>query len=194
MKDPRRSKLETANLLMLGMEGLRADGLVPVSKTAVADAGSVEAAVDRQRIGAALTATVLYAIVVELVVKHCWERETGKAAPHSHNVNRLFQELSSKTQLDMETLYEQCCLPYAEAVRSGQRQLGHGTVAVEIASLKEALQWNEDAVKNLKYDLTPRGRSVPTGLFWSRETVWVVPGGFPNFAIELTRWANGHMS
>ena len=55
--------------------------------------------------------------------------------------------------------------------------------------LKNALDWNNDAIKNFKYDLTPRGRSVPTGMFWSSETMWVVPNKFPNFAVELTRWA-----
>ena len=53
-----------------------------------------------------------------------------------------------------------------------------------MANLEEALQWNQGAVKDLKYEMTPRGRSVPTGLFWDSDYVWVVPSAFPNFAIE----------
>ena len=59
-----------------------------------------------------------------------------------------------------------------------------------MANLDEALKWNECAVKDLKYDMAPRGRSVPAGIFWDSEGgLWVVPRTFPNFAIELTRWA-----
>ena len=191
MNNPPGSKLDSANLMILGMEGLRPGGLVPVSHAAIRDAGSVNAALDRQKIGAALTSAVLYAVVVELVVKHIWEQEHGKAAAHSHDVHRLFQALSSQTQRDVEALYNNCCVKYKAAVQAGQQQHGPGAVAVDMADFKEALQWNQGAVKDLKYDLTPRGRSVPTGLFWSSETLWVLPSTFPNFAIELTRWATG---
>ena len=189
---PHRSKLDAASMLILGMEGLRPGGAVPVSRAAVRDAGSVDAAADRQRIGAALTSAVLYAVVVELVVKHIWEQEHGKTAPYSHDVHGLFEALSAQTQHDVQALYDNCCVQYKAAVQVGQQQHGPGTVAVDMANLEEALQWNHGAVKDLKYDMTPRGRSVPTGLYWSSETLWVVPSTFPNFAIELTRWATGH--
>ena len=78
MNNSHGSKLDSANLLFLGMEGLRPDGLVPVSHAAIKDAGSVSAALDQQKIGAALTSAVLYAVVVELVVKHIWEQEHAR--------------------------------------------------------------------------------------------------------------------
>ena len=183
------SKLDSASLLILGMEGLRADGLVPVSPAALVDAGSTEAAVDRQRLGAALTNAVLYAVVVELIVKHIWEQEHGATADYTHDLRRLFRALSPQTQRDVETLYNTCCVRYKAAVRAGQRQHGPEAVAVDMADLDEALLWNQDAVKNLKYEMTPRGCSVPTGLFWDSDRIWVVPNAFPNFAIELARWA-----
>ena len=188
---PGRAKLDGASMLVLGMEGLRPGRVVPVSQAAVRDAGSVDAAADRQRIGAALTSAVIYAVVVELIVKHLWEQEHGKTAPYSHDVHGLFEALRAETQHDVEALYNNCCIQYKAAVQAGQQQHGSGTVAVDMANLKEALQWNQDAVKDLKYDLRPGGPSVPTGLFWSSETLWVVPSTFPNFAIELTRWAAG---
>ena len=77
------------------------------------------------------------------------------------------------------------------AIDIGQRQHGAEAVVIEMADFEEALQWNEDAVKNLKYEMTPRGQSVPTGIIWNSKRIWVVPGNFPNFAIELTCWAVG---
>ena len=47
-------------------------------------------------------------------------------------------------------------------------------------------------MRDLKYEMTLSGRSVPTGIFWNPERIWVLPSTFPNFAIELTRWAARH--
>ena len=144
---------------------------------------------DQQSLGAALTNAVLYAVVVELVVKHLWEQEHGKTAKHTHDVHQLFRALSSQTRGDVEALYNTCCCEYKTAVHVGKQKLGSRAVAVDMANLDEALKWNQDAVKNLKYELTPRGRSVPTGLFWDPDHVWVLPTNFRNFAIDLARWA-----
>ena len=181
------SKFCAASLLILGMEGLRPGRLLPISQAAIGDAGSVNAATDR-----GLERRSRYAVVVELVVKHMWEQEHGKTAEHSHDVHRLFRALSSQTQRDVEALYNNCCVEYKASVQAGTQQHGSGAVAVDMANLEEALQWNQGAVKDLKYEMTPRGRSVPTGLFWDSDHVWVVPSAFPNFAIELARWAARH--
>ena len=82
LNNPYGSKLDSANLLILGMEGLRPDGLVPVSQAAVEDAGTEKDAFERQKYGVAHTCIVLYVIVVELVVKHIWEQQQGKTAEH----------------------------------------------------------------------------------------------------------------
>lgn len=185
------SKLESASLLILGMEGLKPGGLMPVSAAAVDAAGGIQDAADRQTFAMALTGTVLYPIVVELVLKHIWEEEQGKSAAYTHNVHDLFMQLRPETRRDVETLYDRCCRAYESAIGVGQQQQGAAAVAVEMADLKEALRWNKEAVKNLKYELTPRGQSVPTGIMWSTERIYVVPDTFPNFAIELTRWASG---
>ena len=171
------------------MEGLRPGDWIPVSTAAVDAASTPKDAFERQKYGNALTCAILYLIVVELVLKHIWEQEQGKTAKPNHNVHRLFMQLKSKTRSAVEVLYNQCCHAYQSAIDTGQRQHGSEAVAVDMANLEEALRWNEEAVKNLKYEMTPRGQSVPTGIFWSSEIVWV--GTFPNFAIELTRWAVG---
>ena len=192
LNNPYGSKLGSANLLILGMEGLRPSQLVPVSPAAVEDASDVNDAIDKQKLGAALTCAVLYAIVVELVVKHIWEQQQDKEAKHLHNVHCLFQQLEPKTQRDVLALYDKCCRAYKKAIQTGKQQHGSETVAVDMANLEEALQWNDHAMIHLKYEMTPRGRSVPTGIFWNSKRLWVLLSTFPNFAIELTRWAARH--
>lgn len=183
------SKLESASLLILGMESLQQGGLMSISQEAIKDAGTTEAAADRQRSGLALTNAALYPIVVELVLKYIWEKEHGKTAYHSHDACRIFSALNPNTQHGIETLYDKCCARYRAAIELGKKQKGPGKVEVEMAGIEEALKWNQDAVRNFKYELRPRGRSVPIGVFWNKATIWVVPHGFPNFAIDLTRWA-----
>ena len=192
LNNPYGSKLDSANLLILGMEGLRPDGLLPVSQAAFEDAGTEKDARERQKYGVAHTCIVLYAIVVELVVKHIWEQQQGKTAKYRHDVHCLFQQLEPKTQRDVLALYDKCCRAYKKAIQTGKQQHGSETVAVEMANLEEALHWNKNTMKNFKYEMTLQGRNVPTGIFWTSETHWVLPSTFPNFAIELTRWAAGH--
>ena len=192
LNNPYGSKLDSANLLILGMEGLRPSGWLPVSQAAVEDAGTEKDARERQEYGVAHTCIVLYAIVVELVVKHIWEQQQGKTAKYRHDVHCLFQQLEPKTQRDVLALYDKCCRAYKKAIQTGKQQHGSETVAVEMANLEEALHWNKNTMKNFKYEMTLQGRSVPNGIFWTSETHWVLPSTFPNFAIELTRWAAGH--
>ena len=45
---------------------------------------------------------VLYAIVVELVVKHVWEQELATTAEHTHNVHKLFKQLRPETRTEIE--------------------------------------------------------------------------------------------
>ena len=98
-----------------------------VSQAAVEDAhglptyaGTEKDAVDRQKYGAVITCIVLYAIVVELVVKHIWEQQQGKTAEHHHDVHRLFKKLRSDTRCYIESLYDECCVAYKNAIQVGK--------------------------------------------------------------------------
>ena len=186
---PHKSQLDSASLLILGMEGLKPGGLIPVSRTAVETASTTEEAIAQQRIGSALTCAVLYPIVVELVLKHIWEQEQEQSVVRNHDVRSLFVQLRQETQHEVRIIYDQCCQEYKNAIEIGQQQHGTEVVKIDMATLEEALRWNEDAVKNLKYEMTPRGKSVPSGIIWNSENIWVVPAHFSNFAVELTRWA-----
>ena len=98
------SKLDSGGLLILGMESLKPNTLTPVSRAAIEAASTYNDALDQQRLGMTPTCAVLYPIVVELVLKHIWEQEQGKAAKHSHNVHRLFLQLRTETRRDVNTL------------------------------------------------------------------------------------------
>ena len=60
-------------------------------------------------------------------------------------MRRLFQALSSQTLREVEALYNSCCVGYTAAVEAGTRKHGPEAVAVDMADLDDALQWNEDA-------------------------------------------------
>ena len=62
LNNPYRSKLDSANLLILGMEGLRPGRLVPVSQAAVEDAGTKKDAFERQKYAVTHTCIVLYGV------------------------------------------------------------------------------------------------------------------------------------
>ena len=166
---------------------------MPISRDTVEASGSVEKAQSDQRLGNALTGVVLYTITVELVIKHLWEKEKGSVAKPTHNILALFLELSPETQNNVRRLYDESAVAYEAAVAEGIKQLGPKVMSVSIASLEDALEWNADAIRNFKYDLTPKRQSVPTGMFWTSETMWVAPGNmFNNFAVALTRWARAN--
>ena len=195
MSNPQESKLYSATLLIRGMEGLSLGGAVSVPPKAIEDAGTVEAALSLQVRDNALTRVVLYAIVVELVVKHVWKQEHGTTADHTHNVHKLFKQLRPETRSEIEDLYDECCLPYKDWIRGVYQnaiqagKLKDGPVAVDVASLEEALRWNKCAMRDLKYTMKPDGPSVPAGVGWHGDSL-VVPGNrLPNFAVELTHWA-----
>ena len=143
--------LEAARSLSLGIECLRASGLLPVSLRSIQDAaGSVRVATDDQRLGNALTSVGIYAIVVELVVKHLWEKEFAKAAKPTHNVHKLFLELQSDTKDAVKPLYDECSGAYKAAMQEGQKQLGVDVVSVDMATLEDALDWNSNAIRNFR--------------------------------------------
>lgn len=161
----------------------------PVPAALVGQLGGVEAEIDRQRLGCALTRLVLSALVVELIIKHAWEIAHSPPAPCTHNVRRLYNELPPDVQHSIRSLYDGCLPRYFEAIRHGRSQ--GVNVDVSLAGFHEALEWNKTAIRDLKYEMTPSGKSVPYGVFWGSKIIWV-PGPdvrLPNYAVELAHWA-----
>jgi len=184
------TKIESARMMARAMRRLSPDAPIPVPAEKAQDPVSREAVMDRERIAAALTNVALYAIVVELVIKHLWEQKTRCAeAPYHHGTQELFEDLDQTIKDKIAALYDECCADYRRAVLSGGKQHGAAIVDVNLADLEEALKWNESAIRNFKYSLTPSGKTVPAGMMWGCSNEWVLPGASRNFAIELSKVA-----
>ena len=184
------TKIESARMMARAMRRLSPDAPIPVPAEKAKDPVSREAAMDRERIAAALTNVALYAIVVELVIKHLWEQKTGCVkAPYHHCIHELFEDLDQTTKDKIGALYDECCADYRKAVLAGKKQHGAAIVDVNLADLEEAFKWNTSAIKNFKYSLTPSGKTVPAGMMWGSSNEWVLPAAFRNFAIELSKIA-----
>ena len=155
---------------------------------------SVQEAKDRSRFDFGVSCVFLHAVIVELTIKGLLWHETGTEPDYTHDIKGLFGDLKSATQAQIEALYEKCRLPYARASIHANQQWGEEGVHVEVASLQEALQWNERAIRDLKYDLLPHGKSVPTGAMWSANVLWVgSPETMPSFGVKLAEWADGQV-
>ncbi len=137
---------------------------------------SREEAEDRSRLDLGMTSIVLYALIVELTIKGLWSYENGRAEPeHTHHIANIFSRLQRGTQTQIKRIYESACERYALVQSEGRQQLRQERFKVEMASLEEVLQWNANAMIHLKYDLTPRGKTVPAGAMWDGETIWILP-------------------
>ena len=156
---------------------------------------SREEAEDRSRLDFGMTSIVLYALIVELTIKGLWSYENGRAEPeHTHHIANIFNKLQRVTQTQIKKIYESACEPYALVLSEGKQQLGKERFKVEMASLEEALQWNANAMIHFKYDLTPRGKTVPAGAMWDGETIWILPKDkVPNFGLQLVESAEAEL-
>ena len=116
---------------------------------------------------------------------------TAGQRPSTRTTSReIFSELQSGTRAKIEAIYEGNRKHYTRIVSEGTRQLGAEGIQVEMASLVEALRWNAKAMVNLKYDLIPRGKTVPAGAMWDGETIWFgSEKDMPNFGLQLVDWA-----
>ena len=158
----------------------------------VARAGeSREEAENNSRLDFGVTSIFLYALIVELTIKGLWSYENGGAeAEYTHHIEKRFRELQSGTRAQIEAIYESNREHYTQIVSEGKHQLGEARIQVEMASIEEALQWNAKAMVHLKYDLIPRGKTVPAGAMWDGETIWFGSEmDMPNFGLQLVDWA-----
>ena len=138
-----------------------------------------------------VTSIFLYALIVELTIKGLWSYENdGAEAEYTHHIKKIFRELETGTRAQIEAIYERNRNHYTGIVSEGKRQLGEDGIQVEMASIEEALKWNAKAMVHLKYDLMPRGKTVPAGAMWDGETIWFgSEADMPNFGLQLVDWA-----
>ena len=59
-----------------------------------------------QRLSRGMIAHLDYAIVLELVIKVIWELDNKRPCEHTHNIYKLYGELSEKSKRQIETIYD----------------------------------------------------------------------------------------
>ena len=152
---------------------------------------SREEAENDLRLDFGVTSIFLYALIVELTIKGLWSYENGGAeAEYTHHIEKIFRELRTGTRTQIEAIYEGNRKHYTRIVSEGKHQLGEDGIQVEMASIKQALKWNAKAMVHLKYDLIPRGKTVPAGAMWDGGTIWFgSEADMPNFGLQLVDWA-----
>ena len=184
-----QTKLDAAKMTMIGLDTLYDSPFVKTTKKEASNEETLEKAKDDSRIGKALTCVVLYTIIVELLIKHLWEKKHKNQAPHNHNIEELFSELDGEIQKKVRRIYDGCAKQYNKAIQAGQRQKGKSLRKLKTATLNEALQWNKKAIKEMKYEMELSGKIVPNGMLWKdQQTMWIA-NKLPNFALELGKWA-----
>ena len=116
----------------------------------------------------------IYAVIVELSIKAVWlSEDQGREPRYSHDVAEFFSELQLETQKRIKKIYIAACSAYNSTMSTVINQRGRESMQVEMATLEEALAWNATAIKDYKYDLKPDGRTVPCGVMWGGERVYV---------------------
>ena len=121
----------------------------------------------------AMTCHMLYSIVFEIAIKVVWTLENQATHKNTHNIAKLYKELSSQSQLEIHKIYCEERVTFCRVGKAIFSQLGK---VVNFQSLKEALLANEDTMKNFKYHHEFKGKSSVFGsVIWGAETFWVLP-------------------
>ena len=179
------SLIEAADNLAIAARHLRTCCLHGVP---AGELGTIEDGMDRSRYGMGMGRLVLFAVIVELCIKglRLLEGPTRKIV-RRHVVVELYCDLAPDTQAAIEAIYARCREQHAHVAQAGSDK----TKDVALASIQEALAWNDKAMVNLKYDLKPRGVTIPANAMWDGNTVWFMGGGVEveNFAEALAKYA-----
>ena len=139
----------------------------------------------------------LYAMVFELSIKIIWEIEQGEEPPYQHNILRLYKQLSQASQQEISDLYDAQVSNMERLISelNGRRNRGGEIVNLnpDLQSLEDALEVNEQIVKNFKYDGRLNGNcSVLCSIMWVGDTQWMLPQSTANAVIfpkALLRYA-----
>ena len=179
------SLIEAADNLAIAARHLRTCRLHSVP---AGELGTIEDGMDRSRYGMGMGRLVLFAVIVELCIKGLrLLEEPTRQIVRRHVVVELYRDLTPDTQAAIEAIYERCREQHAHVVQAGSDK----TKGVAVASIQEALAWNDKAMVSLKYDLKPRGVTIPANAMWDGDMVWFIGGGVQaeNFAEALAKFA-----
>ena len=134
----------------------------------------------------------LYAIVFELAIKMIWEVENGNESKHTHDILRIYRQLSHEKQSKIKELYD----AQASLVRDREIHLDGNPIHLdeftEYQSLEDALQANYETVVNFKYDGIYQDKSSVIGsVVWNKERnlYWLLREEYVVFPKALVKYA-----
>ena len=149
----------------------------PVAVPLNSSSTEVEKIKDKQRWSSSITCHMLYAIIFEISIKIIWELDNNKECRFTHNISELFDELSYDSQQCLGNIFDEKSTAIAQL--QGTDKSGNPVRIgdlVEFQSIREALEANEDVMKNFKYETRYNGKSSLMGsVIWSAELVWILP-------------------
>ena len=184
------TKIESARMMARAMRRLSPDAPIPVPAEKAKDPVSREAAMSRERIAAALTNVALYAIVVELVIKHLWEQGSGcEKAPHHHRIQELFEDLDQTIKDKIGTLYDECCVDYRKTALAGKNAARSRNRRCRLGRPRRSVEVEPVSHHELQVQPDPERQDCSR-----RDDVGFlkrvgVASAFRNFAIELSKIA-----
>lgn len=136
-----------------------------------------EEEIDRQRLSRGKVGHMLCAVALEIAIKVLWELEHRKACRHTHDIKTLYNELNIQSQQQLKKMYDEkmSALAALEGTQKDGKHVRIGEI-VQFASLKEALDANEDTMRNFKYDNKFTGKSSAMGIMmWNSQRQYVLP-------------------
>ena len=128
------------------------------------------------RLGKKCVMHFLYAISFEISIKIIWEIEHGRGAPYSHNILRLYKELSLASQQKISDMYDSQVSNMKKLISQISQISELSNYNWDLQSLEDALEVNESVVKNFKYDGEIRGKSsVFCSIMWTDSEILISP-------------------
>ena len=145
------------------------------------------------RLGKKSVIHYLYAVIFEISIKVIWEIEQGKNAPHSHNILRLYKDLSLASRQKISDMYADQVFNMKKLISENSDLANYNW---HLQSLEDALEANEKVIKDFKYDGEISGKSsVFCSMLWMDNEILLMPQSlakitiFPkvlfNYAISL---------
>ena len=150
----------------------------------------VEEIEDKHRWWRGITSHMLYAIVFEVSLKIIWELDNNEECRFTHNIRDLYNELAPDSQHQLQAIFDEKSTALARL--QGTNKKGERIIIgelVELQSLRDALEANEDTMKNFKYETRFRGKSSVLGsVIWTDELSWILPSLNDSFGEALFRY------
>lgn len=119
------------------------------------------------------TCYFLNSVVFELIIKMLWELDKNKKCYFTHDLKKLFSELSKESQLLVVQSYSRFKSEIETAIKSTPEGLNAN---IKYCDLNEALALNETIIKDFKYEMNPSSKnSVFNNIVSTDEFFYAIP-------------------